>query len=84
MSSGEIPLFYCKSFGYKQLDYKNIKFMNLYEAKWFGFWKGAVLGFEFRASSTASAMPPALFALVILEVGSCFLSRPAWTVRLLF
>jgi hypothetical protein len=25
-------------------------------------------------------MPPALFALVILETGSCFMSRPAWTV----
>jgi hypothetical protein len=29
-------------------------------------------------------MPPALFALVILEIGGCFLPRPAWTMLLLF
>jgi hypothetical protein len=29
-------------------------------------------------------MPPALFALVVLEIGSYFLSRPAWTAILLF
>jgi hypothetical protein len=29
---------------------------------------------------TSLAMPPDLFALVILEIGCCFLLRPAWTV----
>jgi hypothetical protein len=29
-------------------------------------------------------MPPALFALVILEKGSCFLHRSVWTVIVLF
>jgi hypothetical protein len=47
-----------------------------------------VLGFELRASwlpgrhSTTSAMPPALLVLVILELGSCFLSRLAWNLLL--
>jgi hypothetical protein len=30
------------------------------------------------------ATPPALFTLIILEIGSCFLLRQAWTVILLF
>jgi hypothetical protein len=29
-------------------------------------------------------MPPALFALIILELGSHFLCRPVWTTILLF
>jgi hypothetical protein len=29
-------------------------------------------------------MPPALFALVTLETGSCFWPRPVWTTILLF
>jgi hypothetical protein len=50
----------------------------------------AVLEFELRASclqgrcSTTSITPSDLFALVILEIGSCFLARPAWTVILLY
>jgi hypothetical protein len=32
----------------------------------------------------ALSMPQVLFALVILEIGSCFLPRPAWTMFLLF
>jgi hypothetical protein len=49
------------------------------------FFLVVVLGFELRAlyllgrSSTAGTMPPALFALIILDIGSCFLPRPAWT-----
>jgi hypothetical protein len=49
-----------------------------------------VPGFELKAShlvgrhSTASATLPALSALVILEIGSCFLPRPAWISVLLF
>jgi hypothetical protein len=49
-----------------------------------------VLKFEHRASfllgrcSTAWATPPAYFALIILETGSHFWPRPAWTVILLF
>jgi hypothetical protein len=47
----------------------------------------AVLEFELRfphwlgKCSTTWAMPPVLFALVILEIGSWLLSRPAWTVH---
>jgi hypothetical protein len=50
----------------------------------------SVLGFELRASHsvdtcfTTWAIPPAIFAPVILEIGSCFSPRPAWTVILLF
>jgi hypothetical protein len=33
--------------------------------------------------STSWAMPPTLFVLVVLETGSCFLPRPAWTTILL-
>jgi hypothetical protein len=29
-------------------------------------------------------MPPAFFALIILEIGCLFLPRPAWTMSLLF
>jgi hypothetical protein len=49
-----------------------------------------VLGFALRAShllvrcSTAWGTPPALFALAVLEVGSCFWPRPAQTTVLLF
>jgi hypothetical protein len=49
-----------------------------------------VLGFELKAlhlldrHSTAWATHPALFALVILETGSQFLPRLAWTTILLF
>jgi hypothetical protein len=51
-----------------------------------------VLGFELRALSLfarhslycfVSCMPPALFALVIFEIGSHFLPRLAWTMILL-
>jgi hypothetical protein len=44
-----------------------------------------VLGSELRDSfvqgrcSTTLAMPPVLFALVILEIGSHFLHKPTWT-----
>jgi hypothetical protein len=47
-----------------------------------------VLGFELRAScllyrySTSWVMPLALFALVILEIGSHFLPWPTWTMIL--
>jgi hypothetical protein len=54
----------------------------------------AALGFELRAShllgrhSTAGGMPSALFALGILEIGSCFclfvLPRLVWVAILLF
>jgi hypothetical protein len=49
-----------------------------------------VVGFKLRAlcllgrHSTAWATPLALFALIILEIGSCFLPRAAWTMILLF
>jgi hypothetical protein len=33
--------------------------------------------------STIRATPLALFILVILEIGSCFLPRPAWTTALI-
>jgi hypothetical protein len=49
-----------------------------------------VLGFELRgftigrqALHLLSHAPPARFALVILEIGSCFLPRLAWTTILL-
>jgi hypothetical protein len=32
---------------------------------------------------TAWAMPPALFAFVIFQIGFCVLSEPAWTAILL-
>jgi hypothetical protein len=54
----------------------------------FNFYLLAVLGFELTAlhlldrHSIAWAMPPTFF--VILETGSCFLFRPAWTVITLF
>jgi hypothetical protein len=44
------------------------------------------LGFELRTlhllgrCSIAWAIPPALFTLIILEMGSCFLPRSAWTM----
>jgi hypothetical protein len=50
----------------------------------------AILGFEFKAlhlqgrCSTTWAIPPDLFALDILEIGSCFLPRSARSVILLF
>jgi hypothetical protein len=37
-----------------------------------------------RQDSAAWAIPLTLFALVILEIGSCFLLRPAWTSIFLF
>jgi hypothetical protein len=37
-----------------------------------------------RRCSTVSAIPPAIFALVILEIGSHFLLRPAWTSILFY
>jgi hypothetical protein len=48
-----------------------------------------MLEFELRASHllgrrcTAWATPPALFGLIILKIGSHFLSRPAWIMILL-
>jgi hypothetical protein len=33
--------------------------------------------------STAGAIPLALFALVILEIGTSFLPRPAWTMTVI-
>jgi hypothetical protein len=56
----------------------------------FLFFLLAVLSIEFRTSclldrhSTAWDTPPFLFALVILETGSHFLPRPAWTMILPF
>jgi hypothetical protein len=48
------------------------------------FFLVVVLRFELRALCLQVLyMPPALFALVILEIGSCFLPRPV-TVILLF
>jgi hypothetical protein len=50
----------------------------------------AVLGFELGVShlldrySTAWIKPPVLFTLVILEIRSHFLLRPAWTLIILF
>jgi hypothetical protein len=35
-----------------------------------------------RLSTTVT--PPALFALVVLEIGSCFQARPAWTMTFFF
>jgi hypothetical protein len=52
------------------------------------FWFLVVLQFELRAShllgrcSTVWPMPPALSALVILKIGSHFLSKLTWTVIL--
>jgi hypothetical protein len=47
----------------------------------------SVLGFELRAFCLVSrqtwAPPPALFTLVILDTGSHFLPRPAWTLIVL-
>jgi hypothetical protein len=34
--------------------------------------------------STTSAVPPAPLALVIFEIGSCFMSWPVWTIIFLF
>jgi hypothetical protein len=52
--------------------------------------KWRVQGFELRAlylvgrCFTTEAMPPALFTLVILDMGSRFLPKPAWTRILLY
>jgi hypothetical protein len=45
-----------------------------------------VLGFELRARQVLYHLniSPDLFALVILEIGSCSLPRPAWTIIFLF
>jgi hypothetical protein len=62
----------------------------LHECKMAIIFPSVVLGFELRAShllsqpSTASATFPALYALIILELGFCFLPRLTWTVTLLF
>jgi hypothetical protein len=54
----------------------------------FSFW--VILGFDLMAScllgrhSITWAFPVALVALVILEIGSFFLSKPAWTYILFY
>jgi hypothetical protein len=53
----------------------------------FWWYSGLNLGLpscSWHRHSTAWTMPPALCALVILEIGSPFLPRPAWTAILLF
>jgi hypothetical protein len=50
----------------------------------FGITRFYTQGFMLVRCSTASAMPPALLALVILETESHFLPRLAWTAIFLF
>jgi hypothetical protein len=71
-------------------DLPNISFLGTWFMEEFFFFWWQLLGFQLRAlcllswHSTTWTKPPALFALVILEIGFCFLCPGVWTLIFLF